>query len=102
MHEMSTYQTSYENLLYYIFSNLLFFHVQSNVQLGLDFLSPESLGQAARLAEEIRSLPNDHAAKLQILEVREILSLLGVLSLVLFLSSFPHSLSIMVLVYSNC
>ncbi|KAJ6434459.1 hypothetical protein OIU84_018051 [Salix udensis] len=44
-------------------------NLQSNVQLGLDFLSPESLGVAARLAEEIRCLPNDHEAKLQVLEV---------------------------------
>ncbi|KAJ6414003.1 hypothetical protein OIU84_006752 [Salix udensis] len=44
-------------------------NLQSNVQLGLDFLSPESLGVAARLAEEIRHLPNDHEVKLQVLEV---------------------------------
>ncbi|XP_011023658.1 PREDICTED: lysine-specific demethylase JMJ25-like isoform X2 [Populus euphratica] len=44
-------------------------NLQSNVQLGLDFLSPESLGVSARLAEEIRCLPNDHEAKLQVLEV---------------------------------
>lgn len=43
---------------------------QSTVQLGLDFLSPESLDEAVRLAEEIRSFPNDHDAKLQMLEVR--------------------------------
>ncbi|XP_057499087.1 E3 ubiquitin-protein ligase JMJ24-like isoform X2 [Actinidia eriantha] len=46
-------------------------NLQSTVQLGLDFLSPESLDEAVRLAEEIRSLPNDHEAKLQILEVRK-------------------------------
>ncbi|KAF8387810.1 hypothetical protein HHK36_026468 [Tetracentron sinense] len=45
---------------------------QSSVQLGLDFLSPESLGESLRLAEEIRCLPNDHEAKLQILEVGKI------------------------------
>lgn len=45
------------------------FPFQSTVQLGLDFLSPESLGDAARLAEEIRCLPNDHEAKQQVLEV---------------------------------
>jgi len=44
-------------------------NLQSTVQLGLDFLSPESLDEAVRLAEEIRSFPNDHDAKLQILEV---------------------------------
>ncbi|XP_073265473.1 E3 ubiquitin-protein ligase JMJ24 isoform X1 [Populus alba] len=44
-------------------------NLQSNVQLGLDFLSPESLGMASRLAEEIRCLPNEHEAKLQVLEV---------------------------------
>jgi lysine-specific demethylase 3 len=37
--------------------------------LGLDFLSPESLGEAVRLAEEVRRLPNEHEAKLQVLEV---------------------------------
>lgn len=47
-------------------------NLQSTVQLGFDFLSPESLGEAARLAEEIRGLPNDHEAKLQILEVGKI------------------------------
>ncbi|KAL0310654.1 UNVERIFIED_CONTAM: Lysine-specific demethylase [Sesamum angustifolium] len=45
---------------------------QSSVQLGLDFLSPESLGEALKLSEEIRGLPNDHDAKLQILEVGKI------------------------------
>ncbi|KAM3704830.1 hypothetical protein ACJW31_03G035700 [Castanea mollissima] len=46
-------------------------NLQSNVQLGLDFLSPESLGEAVRLAEEIRCLPNDHEANQQVLEVRQ-------------------------------
>ncbi|KAF2316912.1 hypothetical protein GH714_042253 [Hevea brasiliensis] len=44
----------------------------STVQLGLDFLSPESVGEAAKLAEEIRCLPNDQEAKLQVLEVGKI------------------------------
>lgn len=44
---------------------------QSSVQLGLDFLSPESLAESLRLSEEIRGLPNDHDVKLQILEVRD-------------------------------
>ncbi|KAL3522218.1 hypothetical protein ACH5RR_015052 [Cinchona calisaya] len=47
-------------------------NLQSTVQLGLDFLSPESLKEAITLAEEIRGLPNDHEAKLQILEVGKI------------------------------
>ncbi|XP_075523143.1 E3 ubiquitin-protein ligase JMJ24-like isoform X1 [Primulina tabacum] len=47
-------------------------HIQSSVQLSLDFLSPESLPEAIRLSEEIRGLPNDHEAKLQILEVGKI------------------------------
>eukprot|EP00257_Ricinus_communis_P024497 XP_025011911.1 lysine-specific demethylase JMJ25 isoform X1 [Ricinus communis] len=46
-------------------------NLQSTVQLGLDFLSPESVSEAARLAEEIRCLPNDNEAKLQVLEVRQ-------------------------------
>ncbi|KAJ9180245.1 hypothetical protein P3X46_008515 [Hevea brasiliensis] len=47
-------------------------NLQSTVQLGLDFLSPESVGEAAKLAEEIRCLPNDQEAKLQVLEVGKI------------------------------
>ncbi|KAL8511443.1 hypothetical protein ACS0TY_018013 [Phlomoides rotata] len=47
-------------------------HLQSSVQLGLDFLSPESLDESLRLSEEIRGLPNDHNVKLQILEVGKI------------------------------
>ncbi|CAO2832743.1 unnamed protein product [Amaranthus hypochondriacus] len=47
-------------------------NLQSTVQLGLDFLSPESLEQALKLAEEIRCLPNDHAIKLQMVEVGKI------------------------------
>ncbi|KAF7805104.1 lysine-specific demethylase JMJ25 isoform X1 [Senna tora] len=47
-------------------------NVQSTVQLGLDFLSPESLGVAVRMAEEVRCLPNEHEAKLQVLEVGKI------------------------------
>lgn len=44
-------------------------NLQSSVQLALDFLSPESLGESLRLGEEIRSLPGYHKAKPQILEV---------------------------------
>ncbi|KAL0703658.1 hypothetical protein Bca4012_070083 [Brassica carinata] len=40
-----------------------------DLQVALDFLCPESVGELARLAEEIRCLPNDHEAKLQILEI---------------------------------
>lgn len=47
-------------------------NLQSTVQLGLDFLSPESLGEAVRMAEEIRGLPNTHDAKLQMLELGKI------------------------------
>lgn len=37
--------------------------------LALGFLSPESLGESIRLAQEIRCLPNNHDAKLKMLEV---------------------------------
>ncbi|CAH9081363.1 unnamed protein product [Cuscuta epithymum] len=47
-------------------------NLQSTVQLGLDFLSPESLGEAVRMAKEIRGLHNDHESKLQMLEVEKI------------------------------
>ncbi|XP_076885436.1 E3 ubiquitin-protein ligase JMJ24-like [Bidens hawaiensis] len=47
-------------------------NLQSTVQLGLDFLFPESLSEAVRLAGEIRELPNDHDAKIQMLEAGKI------------------------------
>ncbi|PKI51517.1 lysine-specific demethylase JMJ25 [Punica granatum] len=47
-------------------------NVQSTVQVALDFLSPESLGEAVRLGQQIRCLPNDHEAKVQTLEVGKI------------------------------
>lgn len=62
-------------------------YFQSTVQLGLDFLSPESLGEAVRLAEEIRCLPTEHDAKRQVLEVKQNKSSLEVL-LVSMISPF--------------
>uniref|UniRef100_A0A0E0KDM9 JmjC domain-containing protein n=1 Tax=Oryza punctata TaxID=4537 RepID=A0A0E0KDM9_ORYPU len=47
-------------------------NIQSTVQLALDFLSPESLGESTRMAQEIRCLPNDHDAKLKMLEIGKI------------------------------
>ncbi|KAL6649918.1 hypothetical protein ACP70R_014142 [Stipagrostis hirtigluma subsp. patula] len=47
-------------------------NLQSTVQLALNFLSPESLPESARIAQEIRCLPNDHKAKLKMLEIRKI------------------------------
>nr|GEX94061.1 zinc finger, CCHC-type [Tanacetum cinerariifolium] len=44
----------------------------SSVQLSLDFLFLESLVEAVRLVGQIRELPNDHDAKLQILEAGKI------------------------------
>ncbi|KAJ4866190.1 RING-type protein [Raphanus sativus] len=49
-----------------------FRNLQSNVQVALDFLCPESVGESARLAEEIRCLPYDQKAKPQILEIGKI------------------------------
>ncbi|KAJ4952766.1 hypothetical protein NE237_029598 [Protea cynaroides] len=46
-------------------------NLKSSVQLGLDFLSPESLGESVRMAEEIRCLPNDHEVKIHMLEVEK-------------------------------
>jgi lysine-specific demethylase 3 len=43
--------------------------LQSTVQLALDFLSPESLRESARMGQEIRCLPNHQDAKLKMLEV---------------------------------
>ena len=42
---------------------------QSTVQSALDFLTPESLRESARMGQEIRCLPNHHDAKLKMLEV---------------------------------
>ncbi|KAF3322818.1 lysine-specific demethylase JMJ25 [Carex littledalei] len=47
-------------------------NIQSSVQLKLEFLLPESVQEAARMAQEIRCLPNDHHAKLNMLEVEKI------------------------------
>jgi len=47
-------------------------NLQSTVQLALDFLSPESLRESARMGQEIRCLPNNHDAKLKMLEVGKI------------------------------
>ncbi|CAN6468810.1 unnamed protein product [Victoria cruziana] len=43
--------------------------LQSSVQLGLEFLSPESLQECVNLSQEIRCLPSDHEAKKYPLEV---------------------------------
>ncbi|CAL4914364.1 unnamed protein product [Urochloa decumbens] len=47
-------------------------NLQSTVQLALNFLSPESLPESVRMAQEIRCLPNGHVAKLKMLEVKKI------------------------------
>ncbi|KAG2551963.1 lysine-specific demethylase JMJ25-like isoform X2 [Panicum virgatum] len=47
-------------------------NLQSTVQLALNFLSPESLPESVRMAQEIRCLPNGHFAKLKMLEVKKI------------------------------
>ncbi|ONK54928.1 uncharacterized protein A4U43_UnF9610 [Asparagus officinalis] len=44
-------------------------NLQSTVQLGLDFLSPESLNVSVKMSQEIRCLPADHEAKLNMWEV---------------------------------
>ncbi|ERN16983.1 lysine-specific demethylase JMJ25 [Amborella trichopoda] len=44
-------------------------NLQSCVQLSMNFLSPESLGESLRLAQEIRSLSDKHAAKQNMLQV---------------------------------
>ncbi|XP_074589340.1 E3 ubiquitin-protein ligase JMJ24 [Curcuma longa] len=44
-------------------------YLQSSVQLVLNFLSPESLRVSSRMADEIRCLPNNHEAKIKMLEV---------------------------------
>ncbi|XP_020586989.1 lysine-specific demethylase JMJ25 [Phalaenopsis equestris] len=46
-------------------------NLQSSVQLAFDFLSPESLSESVRMAQEIRCLPPDHEAKLKMLEVEK-------------------------------
>ena len=59
--------TFFADIVYICF--LLYWHDQSTVQLALNFLSPESLPESVRLAQEIRCLPNGHLAKLKMLEV---------------------------------
>ncbi|KAH0921076.1 hypothetical protein HID58_021094, partial [Brassica napus] len=47
-------------------------YLQGTFEKPLKTKGPESVGESARLAEEIRCLPNDHEAKLQILEIGKI------------------------------
>jgi hypothetical protein len=63
--ELANYFICGYNLHYFLF----YWHDQSTVQLALNFLSPESLPESVRMAQEIRCLPNDHFAKLKMLEV---------------------------------
>ncbi|KAJ1297154.1 hypothetical protein BS78_01G356300 [Paspalum vaginatum] len=46
-------------------------NLQSTVQLAFNFLSPESLPESVRMAQEIRCLPHGHLAKLKMLEVKK-------------------------------
>lgn len=39
--------------------------LQSTVELGLDFVFPESQAEAVRLGAKIRELPNDHESMTQ-------------------------------------
>ncbi|KAG5391667.1 hypothetical protein IGI04_021630, partial [Brassica rapa subsp. trilocularis] len=50
-------------------------YLQGTFEKPLKTKGPESVGESARLAEEIRCLPNDHEAKLQILEVTKLLTI---------------------------
>ena len=63
--ELAKYFICGYNLHYFLF----YWHDQSTVQLALNFLSPESLPESVRMAQEIRCLPNGHFAKLKMLEV---------------------------------
>ena len=63
--ELAKYIICGYNLHYFLF----YWHDQSTVQLALNFLSPESLPESVRMAQEIRCLPNGHFAKLKMLEV---------------------------------
>ncbi|XP_055961701.1 lysine-specific demethylase JMJ29-like isoform X2 [Mercurialis annua] len=46
-------------------------NLKSCIKVALDFVSPESVGECIRLTEELRSLPQNHPAKEDKLEVKE-------------------------------
>lgn len=49
--------------------NLHFFAHQSCIKVALDFVAPENVGECIRLTEEFRTLPPNHRAKEDKLEV---------------------------------
>uniref|UniRef100_A0A7N0RB64 Uncharacterized protein n=1 Tax=Kalanchoe fedtschenkoi TaxID=63787 RepID=A0A7N0RB64_KALFE len=48
-------------------------NVKSCIKVALDFVSPESIGECIRLAEEFRVLPENHRAKEDKLEVKKMM-----------------------------
>lgn len=58
-------QSGFNNWLY----SLLLSSLQSCIKVALDFVSPENVHECIRLAEEFRTLPRDHRAKEDKLEV---------------------------------
>ena len=62
----------YKNVVSYcqLWNNLVcIFHLQSCIKVALDFVSPESIHECIRLADEFRALPRNHVAKEDKLEV---------------------------------
>ena len=49
--------------------NFFFFSIQSCIKVALDFVSPENVGECIRLTDEFRTLPQNHRAKEDKLEV---------------------------------
>ncbi|XP_059445951.1 lysine-specific demethylase JMJ25-like isoform X2 [Corylus avellana] len=48
-------------------------NLKSCIKVALDFVSPENIGECIRLTEEFRTLPQDHRAKEDKLEVKKII-----------------------------
>lgn len=58
----------YQSYQFTIFLFLLLFR-QSCIKVAVDFVSPENVGECVRLTEEFRTLPQNHRAKEDKLEV---------------------------------
>ena len=53
----------------HIFNDFFLFSIQSCIKVALDFVSPENVGECIRLTDEFHTLPQNHRAKEDKLEV---------------------------------
>ncbi|XP_060186669.1 lysine-specific demethylase JMJ29-like isoform X3 [Lycium barbarum] len=73
-------------------------NLKSCIKVALDFVSPENLHECIRLSEEFRTLPQNHRAKEDKLEVYVTGEGVWVLSFFLFRSAIPYFIEGMIMV----